>query len=67
MKRSIDITRKAERDIQEATDYLEFELFSPKAVSLAEYPGRHCLVDDPVLRSREIRFFPVDNYIFFIL
>ncbi len=77
MSYSIRITRKAERDIEEAADHIEFELFNPQAAddlldavdesvsALSEFPKRHSLVDDSVLKSWGIRFFPVKNYLVF--
>lgn len=77
MTYKIHITKKAEKDIESAADYIEFTLFNPKAAyglldklekainSLAFAPKMHPLVDDPVLKSWGIRFVPIDNYLAF--
>lgn len=77
MSYSIHITRRAERDIQEAADYIEFELFNPQAAdvllddvdqaisSLADFPEKYRLAYDPVLKSWGIRYFAVRNYLVF--
>ena len=71
------ITDKAERDMENAADYIEYSLKNPiaannlleecgKAISaLAEMPERFSLVNDSVLASWGIRCFPVKNYILF--
>ena len=63
MSYSIHITATAERDMINASDHIEFVLKNPKAAddlldeaelrinSLADFPEKHRLVDDPVLAS----------------
>ena len=73
----IHITATAERDIIRAADYIEFTLKNPTAAehlldvateqinSLADFPEKFHLVDDPVLAGWEIRFIIVNNYLAF--
>lgn len=77
MNYAIKITTTAERDIIGASDYIKFSLKNPKAAddllecveeqisSLAEYPQRYRLVDDPVLSSWGIRFVIINGYLAF--
>ena len=77
MNYEIHITRKAEDDINEAADTIEFTLFNPKAADdlldeadrkingLSPFPEMHPLVNDPVLKSWGIRFTVVDHYLAF--
>lgn len=77
MSYTVSITDKAERDMENAADYIEFSLKNPiaannllaecdKAITgLAEMPERFSLVNDSVLASWGIRCFPVRNYIMF--
>ena len=73
----IKITEPAERDIQDAVNYIARELKNRTAAirllddvdgaiySLEKMPSRHALVHDEVLAGRGIRFFPVHNYLVF--
>ncbi|MDO4555778.1 MAG: type II toxin-antitoxin system RelE/ParE family toxin [Lachnospiraceae bacterium] len=77
MSYDIHITTTAERDLAGASDHIEFILKNPTAAddlldeadkqisSLAEYPERYKLVDDPVLSSWGIRFVIVKGYLAF--
>ena len=77
MKYDIQITSRAEHDIISAADYIEHILLNPKASdlllnsidktinSLRDFPKKHPLTDDPVLKSWDIRFVKVDNYLIF--
>lgn len=77
MSYDIHITTAAERDLAGAADHLEFILKNPKASdglldeaekqisSLAEYPQRYKLVEDPVLSSWGVRFVIVNGYLAF--
>ncbi|MBQ3664711.1 MAG: type II toxin-antitoxin system RelE/ParE family toxin [Lachnospiraceae bacterium] len=77
MSYSIHITSTAERDIIQTADYIEFILKNPTAAkhlldaateqinSLADFPEKFRLVDDPVLASWGIRFIIVNNYFAF--
>jgi plasmid stabilization system protein ParE len=77
MNYSIHITSSAERDINNAVDYIDFTLKNPDAAdnlldaaeeqigSLAKMPGRCPIVNDPVLASWKIRFITVKNYLAF--
>ena len=70
-------TRAADRDILKAADYIEFVLHNPQAAdalldeiemkinSLSENPERYAVVSDPVLKSWQIRFIQVKNYLAF--
>lgn len=73
----IHITATAERDIIRAADYIEFTLKNPTSAehlldaateqinSLADFPEKCRLVDDPVLASWGIRFIIVNHYLAF--
>ena len=77
MNYSIHITDKAETDIQNAADYIEFVLLNPESSdllldavdeeinNLSFMPAKHQLVEDPVLASWGIRMIPVKNYLAF--
>ena len=79
MKYHLQITRHAERDIREAADYIEFELYDPEASErllnevdqrisdLLDYPLKYAKIEDPVLEKQGIRSFPVMNYVVFYL
>jgi plasmid stabilization system protein ParE len=79
MNYRIHITVKAEQDITEAADYIEFHLLNPQASDdlldavdneisgLSSMPQKHQLVDDPVLSLMGIRFILVHNYIAFYI
>ena len=77
MSYNIHITSAAERDLIRAADHIEFTLKNPKAAdelldeaekqidSLADFPERFRLVNDPVLASWGIRFVIVKGYLAF--
>ena len=64
----VHITRRAERDLARAQDYIEFSLKNPQAAddlldeaerelsSLKQMPERFAIVDDNLLASWGIRF-----------
>ena len=75
MNYDIHITRKAELDLNEAADYIEFTLLNPKAADdlldkvdeeiskLSYMPEKHKVVEDPILSAWGIRFIVIANYI----
>ncbi len=77
MNYNIHITNKAERDLKEAVDYIEFVLKNPIAAdnlldkvdeeisSLSEFPQRFPVVDDRILGAFGVRFVTVNNYLIF--
>lgn len=77
MNYSLNITKHAERDIQAAADYIEFNLYDQKAsddlldeveasiTELCNYPLKYQLAEDAVLRNWGIRYFSVKNYLVF--
>lgn len=79
MRYDLQITSKAEQDILEAVDYIEFVLYNTTAADalldnvdqtlsdLSFMPDKHPLIDDPVLKAWGIRFITVDNYLAFYL
>lgn len=74
MNYELRITRHAFLDVQEASDYIEFELYNPDAAyelqdefeetahSLLKYPFKFPLAPDEVLRNWGIRFVMVKDY-----
>lgn len=77
MTYSIHITAAAERDMVNASGYIEFVLKNPKAAddlldeaelkinALSSFPGKFPLVDDPLLSSWGIRYTQVKKYLAF--
>ncbi|MDO4977025.1 MAG: type II toxin-antitoxin system RelE/ParE family toxin [Eubacteriales bacterium] len=77
MNYQLHITKTAERDLENAADYIEFTLKNPTAVdhllglaeeqfnSLVSFFGEHPVVDDPVLSAWGIRFVTINNYLGF--
>lgn len=77
MSYEIRITTAAEKDIENAADYIERVLYNPQAVdalldaietkvaNLADFPQQFSVVDDSVLRTWGIRFAQVKNYLIF--
>ncbi|ORU01400.1 hypothetical protein D081_0219 [Anaerovibrio sp. JC8] len=77
MNYSIIISQKAEKDIIEAADYIEFILHNPKAADdlldkvteevekLSVMLAKFATVDEPVLKAWGIRIFSVNNYLVF--
>ena len=77
MNYKIHITRRAELDLSEAADYIEFSLRNPIAAdalldeietqfnALADFPEQFELAGDPVLKSWGIRFAVLKNYLAF--
>ena len=79
MNYQIHITGKAERDLAEAADYIEFTLLNPQAADdlldkaeeeinkLTFMPEKFKTVDDPVLAAWGIRLIVINNYLAFYL
>ena len=79
MSYQIHITRKAERDIIEAVDYIEFTLLNPQASDhlidevdeeihkLADMPRKFKIVDDSILASWGIRMIVISSYLAFCI
>lgn len=79
MSYDIHITNAARRDLANAADHIEFILKNPQAAadlldeaekqmnSLADFPEKFCLADDPVLSSWGIRFVIVNHYLAFYI
>lgn len=77
MNYQLHITKTAERDLENAADYIEFTLKNPTAAdhlldlaeeqfnSLVSFPEEHPVVDDPVLSAWGIRFVVINNYLGF--
>ena len=77
MSYRIIISQKAEKDIIEAADYIEFILHNPKAAddlldkvteaieNLSVMPAKFEIVDEPVLKAWGIRIFSINNYLVF--
>lgn len=77
MTYSIHITAAAERDMANASDYIDFALKNPKAAddlldeaelkinALSSFPGKFSLVEDPLLSSWGIRYTRIKNYLAF--
>ena len=77
MSYSVRITAAAERDIINASDYIDFTLKNPKAADdlldavedkveeLSDFPEKYKLVEDTVLASWGIRCVTVKNYLVF--
>ena len=76
---SVHITKAAERDILGAADYIEYtlknrkaaddllNLFEKKISQLVDFPLAHPIIDDPVLKTWQIRFVMIDRYIAFYI
>ena len=79
MTYSVHITTAAERDVANATDYIDQVLKNPKAADelleaflqqvndLAVFPARYPLARDEILAAWGIRFLRIKNYIAFYL
>ena len=79
MNYSIHITSKAERDLIEAADYIEFTLLNPDTADnllnkaeeeinkLAFMPQKYRIVEDPVLAAWGIRLVIINNYLAFYI
>ena len=77
MSYRIIISQKAEKDIIEAADYIEFILHNPKAAddlldkvteaieNLSVMPEKFGIVDESVLKAWGIRVFSINNYLVF--
>lgn len=77
MKYAVHITERAQRDINEAADYIEFSLKNPQAADalldaverelsgLANMPERYPVVTDDFLASLGLRLVRVKNYLAF--
>jgi plasmid stabilization system protein ParE len=76
---AIHITSKAERDLNEALDYIEFNLLNPEASDnlldkteekineLSFMPKKYKTVDDPVLSAWGVRLIIISNYLAFYI
>lgn len=79
MKYGVHITDRAQRDMENAADYIEFTLLNPTAAdelldaaeevfsSLTEMPHRIMPAQDEVLAAWGIRFVQVKNYLGFYI
>ena len=79
MNYTIHITSKAERDLNEALDYIEFNLLNPEAADtlldkteekineLSIAPRKYKTVDDPVLSEWGVRLIIINNYLAFYI
>ncbi len=79
MTYSVHITTAAERDVANATDYIDQVLKNPKAAEellkvftqqindLAVFPARSPLARDEILAAWGVRFLRIKNYIAFYL
>lgn len=77
MNYEIRITAKAQYDINQTADYIEFSLKNPQAATalldeidreisgLSQMPQRYALVSDKLLSAWGIRFIKVKNYLAF--
>ena len=77
MKYTVRIAERAQRDIEEAADYLEYALKNPQAADslldeldsvlsgLEELPERYPPARDEILASWGIRFVRIRNYLAF--
>ncbi len=77
MNYHVHITKKAEKDLARAVDYIEFSLKNPQAAdslldeaeaalsSLARMPKRYAVTDDKLLAAWGIRFIQVKKYLAF--
>ena len=77
MNYRLHITKTAERDMDDAADYIEFSLMNPIAADhlfdlieeklspLSSNPKMYPVVDEPVFRVWGIRFVVVNNYLAF--
>ena len=77
MNYEIRITAKAQYDINQTADYIEFSLKNPQAAmtlldeidleisSLSQMPQRYALVSDKLLSAWGIRYVKVKNYLVF--
>lgn len=73
----IQITETAEKDINDALDYIEKKLFNPKAADdllekilediqkLSLFPEKHQLIADPALSDLGIRFIKINSHLAF--
>lgn len=73
----VHITRRAERDLARAQDYIEFSLKNPQAAddlldeaerelsSLKQMPEHFAIVDDSLLASWGIHFVQIKKYLAF--
>jgi len=77
MNYHVHISKKAEKDLARAVDYIEFSLKNPQAAdslldeaeaalsSLAQMPKRYAVTDDKLLAAWGIRFIQVKKYLAF--
>lgn len=79
MNYNVHITRRAEKDLSRALDYIEFSLKNPQAAdnlldeaeaalsSLDYMPERYSVVDDKLLAAWGIRYIQVKKYLAFYI
>ncbi len=75
----VEISEQAENDLRRIFEYITFELLSPEnargqlsrlekqILSLDTLPDRYRKYEKEPWRSRELRVFPVDNYVVFYI
>ncbi len=79
MKYQVHITQRAERDLDQALDYIEFSLKNPRAAdslldeaeavlaSLDQMPARYAVVNDKILSAWGIRYVQIKKYLAFYI
>ena len=79
MKYTLHITLSAERDINDAADYIEYTLMNPQAadalldaveetlLTLRDNPMRVRAIPDPALEAWGVRFIRINNYLAFFV
>ena len=80
MKYKVSYTESAKRDIREIYEYIANHLLEPNTAAeqvsriqegifkLEENPERYKIYDNEPWKSKELRYFPVDNYeIFYVV
>ncbi len=79
MNYEVHLTRHAERDLEAAADYIEYQLFNSDAADalydefetaakeLTSFPEKWPLAQDRVLKNWGVHFFSVKNYYAFFV
>lgn len=79
MRYVVHVTKKAERDLDDAAEYIRTKLSNPEAAynlvlrarrvfnDLTVFPESNRIVDEPILSSWGIRFTMVKNYFAFYI
>ncbi len=79
MSWKIQYSASSREDLKSIFDYIAFEILSPvyaegqverimEAVrSLEDMPERHSVYSEEPWKTKQVRFFPVDNYVVFYL